>query len=445
MYYNYNPSDTENRPTMIWLGILTFGVIWTVFEAPLSFVLKIRIEEYNMWWDGLFCSIFMIDIVLRLKNKLKLPEQSKHEYSDEAKQIAPYHKTIWFPIDVLTALPFDIIAHGLGLTVPASVLSALRLCRLLRIVKLRFIFDIFDFIPKQIKVILVITSVMTIVHWISCGWMLINPNPTLDPTTFYNLSLYWAVTTLTTVGYGDITPQTNMARVYTMVVMLFGVSIFGLLISHFFRMMMIADKYTEERKEKMHNLKEFLKYYNIPNSLQKQVFSFYNHLLTQNITEEDSQIVKDLPQALQQELNLFMKIKLIKDVHIFKNSSIACLKMIAGKLEQTFHSPNEYIIRKGDVGNEMFIIGHGGVQVFVGEKVVAELKAGQFFGEIALLEDTIRNADVKTNAYCDLYIFKKEDFLEVITKYPHLGEKFDEIYKTRRASNRVNSSEKKAA
>lgn len=445
MYYNYNPQDSENRPTMIWLGILTFGIVWTVFEAPLSFVLNFKIEEHHMWWDGLFCSIFLIDIILRLNNKLKLPEQSKNEYTDENKPPTPYHKTIWFPVDVFTSLPFDIIAHALGLGVPTVVLQSLRLLRLIRVVKLRFIFDIFDFIPKQIKVLLIITAALTIVHWISCGWMLINPNPKLDPITFYNLSLYWAVTTLTTVGYGDITPQTNLARVYTMGVMLFGVSIFGLLISHFFRMMMIADKYTEEKKEKMNSLKEFMRYYHIPNSLQKQVFSFYNHLLTQNVTEEDSQIVKDLPQALQNELNIFMKIKLIKDVHIFKDSSIACLKMIAGKLEQTFHSPHEYIIRKGDVGNEMFIIGHGKVEVMVADKIVAELKAGQFFGEIALLEDTIRSADVKTSTYCDLYIFKKDDFLDVIEKYPALGEKFNEIYRKRRTDQKEAVQDKKAA
>jgi len=445
MYYNYNPQDKENRPTMIWLGILTFGIIWTIFEAPLSFVLDYKIQEHHMWWDGLFCCIFLVDIVLRIRGKLRLPEQTRSDFSEESKEMTPYHKSIWLPIDILTSLPFDIIAHALGLGVPAVILKGLRISRLIRIVKLRFIFDIFDFIPKKIKVVLIITAVMTIVHWISCGWMLINPNPSLDPVTYYNLSLYWAITTLTTVGYGDITPQTNLARIYTMGVMLFGVSIFGLLISHFFRMMMIADKYTEEKKEKMHSLKEFMRYYNIPNSLQKQVFSFYNHLLTQNVNEEDSRIVNDLPQALQNELNLFMKIKLIKDVHIFKGFSIACLKMIAGKLDQTFHSPNEYIIRKGDIGNEMFIIGHGGVQVVVGEKVVSELKAGQFFGEIALLEDTIRNADVQTKTYCDLYILNKEDFLEVIEKYPKLGERFDEIYKKRESDTRLKTSTKKAA
>ena len=130
-------------------------------------------------------------------------------------------------------------------------------------------------------------------------------------------------------------------------------------------------------------------------------------------------------------MNIYTKIKLIKNVHIFKECSTPCLKLIAKKLEQTFHSPNEYIIRKGDHGEEMFIIGHGEVQVSSGEKIIAELKEGQFFGETALIRDTIRNADIQAKAYCDLYTLKKEDFLEVIEKYPSLGEKFKDLYNKR--------------
>jgi len=83
--------------------------------------------------------------------------------------------------------------------------------------------------------------------------------------------------------------------------------------------------------------------------------------------------------------------------------------------------------------------------VSIGEKVVAELKAGQFFGEIALLEDTIRNADVKSNSYCDLYTFNKADFIEVIEKYPTLGDKFQERYKKRSTDPEPQQDSVKAA
>ncbi len=449
MFYNYNPKDKENRFTMVWLGVLFIAIMYTAFEAPISFVLEYDVEEHNMWWDAIFSGIFIADVILRLTNKLRLPStQDSVENFGEDESIKPYHKSVWLPVDILTSLPFDIIAALLGFSVPTKILSLLRLARIVRVVKLRTLIDIFDFLPKWSKASLVIGSVMTIIHWIACGWMIVNIQTSLDPLTYYNHALYWTITTLTTVGYGDITPTSNIGRVYTMAIMLVGAATYGIIIANFSRLIMLADKYKEERKEKMNGLMQFMKFYNIPMSLQKQVFSFYNHLLTKNISDEDNQIIKDLPQALQNELNIYQKIKFIRNVHIFKDSSTPCLKMIAQKLEQTFHSPNEFIIRKGDVGEEMFIIGHGELEVTAADKVLNELKAGQFFGELALLQDTVRSADVKTNSYCDLYTFRKEDFLEVIKKYPNLGEKFEQRYQKRQADQAASADvpiEKKAA
>ena len=447
MFFSYNPSDKENRSSMLWMGLLTIVVAWTCLEAPLSFALGEKVKENNLWWDGLFSFIFFIDIYLKCKNKLKLPENltSPLNLDLNLRKNDNYHKSYWLPIDVITALPFDIIAYSFGFYLPGSVINIIRLCRVTRISKLRPVWSVLDFLPKYAKIIFFVISIFIAIHWIACGWMIINPRSAPDNLSFYVVSLYWAITTLTTVGYGDITPVTNFGRLYTMGVMIIGVGVYGIIIGNISRLMMLADKYTQERKEKLNGLQHYMRHYNIPSSLQREVFSFYNHILTKNITKEDSKVINDLPQALQNELNIYTKIKLIKNVHIFKDCSTPCLKMIAQRLEQTFHSPNEYIIRKGDHGEEMFIIGHGEVQVTSGEKTLAELKAGQFFGEIALIEDTIRNADVQSKAYCDLYTFKKEDFLEVTTKYPHLAEKFHEIYQKRATDKTVSTGDKEAA
>lgn len=261
LVYNYNPLDKENRPTAIWLTLLYLAILWTAIEAPLSFVLNYKVENFNLWWDGFMCSIFLLDIYLRLTDKLQLPKSNFEGLEVEyGPQQRPYHKSWWLVIDIFTSLPFDIIASLFGLSLPTKVLSALRLLRIIRVVKLRAIFSFVEFLPKSVKVSLAISGVIVALHWFACGWMLITPRPELDPWSYYNVSLYWTVTTLTTVGYGDITPHTNIGRLYTMGVMLIGVASYGIIIGNFSRMIMLADKHNEEKKEKMTTLHSFLRY-----------------------------------------------------------------------------------------------------------------------------------------------------------------------------------------
>ena len=73
--------------------------------------------------------------------------------------------------------------------------------------------------------------IVHIAHWIACGWLSIRgfdqTEPILDS---YLKSIYWAVTTITTIGYGDIVPESNSQILFTMFVEIVGVGTYGYLI-----------------------------------------------------------------------------------------------------------------------------------------------------------------------------------------------------------------------
>ena len=149
----------------------------------------------------------------------------------------------------------------------------------------------------------------------------------------------------------------------------------------------------------------------------------------------DNNIISALPHALQEELQTYMNIKLIGSLSLFKGCSLKCLKEVSKHLTKKSYSPTQKIIINGDEGNEMYIIGHGTVEVYgKGNKFLTQLREGDYFGEVALIEKTTRNADVIAQEYSDIYILSKDDFIKVIDTYPELHNKICDSLKLRTAA-----------
>ena len=78
------------------------------------------------------------------------------------------------------------------------------------------------------------------------------------------------------------------------------------------------------------------------------------------------------------------------------------------------------VIREGDPGDRFYVIDEGRVHV-LGESVEAELGAGEWFGEIALLGDVPRTATVRTITAVRLFALDRTDFLEAVAAQPVTG------------------------
>lgn len=101
-------------------------------------------------------------------------------------------------------------------------------------------FSLYETVEALFSLLRLIASILFINHFFACVWFLIadyeigqNQTAWLSPEGHkawmesYIKSLYWSMTTLTTVGYGDITPKSVKEMYFTMIVMLAGSTIFG--------------------------------------------------------------------------------------------------------------------------------------------------------------------------------------------------------------------------
>jgi monovalent cation:H+ antiporter, CPA1 family len=126
--------------------------------------------------------------------------------------------------------------------------------------------------------------------------------------------------------------------------------------------------------------------------------------------------------------------RLIEKLDLVANLDALHREAIARLLHPRFAVPNERIVRKGDVGDSVFFIGSGAVEVILRERHI-RLGTGDFFGEMALLTGQPRTADVVAQTYCRLLELRKMDFDRFMANNPRAQAEITRIAAARVARN----------
>jgi CPA1 family monovalent cation:H+ antiporter len=126
--------------------------------------------------------------------------------------------------------------------------------------------------------------------------------------------------------------------------------------------------------------------------------------------------------------------EMLAKVPIFAGLREDQIARLAQMLTPELFTPGERVIRAGDQGDKMYFIASGVVDVLVVPDPV-RLKTGDFFGEMALLNDKPRNADVVSAGYTNMLVLKRRDFDALLKAHPGLRGKIQEIALKREAEN----------
>jgi voltage-gated potassium channel len=199
-----------------------------------------------------------------------------------------------------------------------------------------------------------------------------------QPKVFGNIpeSLWWAVVTLTTTGYGDVVPQTVGGRMVGSVVMVSGIVVLALMTG------ILATGFAEEERRR-----EYLRVWD--------------------------QVTR---------------------VPMFAELGTVTLSEIVSKLRVRHYPPRIVVVRREEPGDSMFFISEGEVEVRLPHGAVP-LRQGAFFGEMALLDRLPRSATVVTTQPTTLLVLYASDFYEVAANIPSLVDAVEREARRRRSEN----------
>jgi voltage-gated potassium channel len=176
-------------------------------------------------------------------------------------------------------------------------------------------------------------------------------------------SLWWAIVTLTTVGYGDVTPASPLGKMFNSIVAVLGLCMFALPAS------ILATGFAEEVKRR----------------------TFMN------------------------TWNLVAKVPMFSSLHAGQ------IAEIAGLLRSQRVSSGTDVITEGEVGDSMYFIVSGQLVAKTAHGNFT-LHPGSFFGEVALIKRSPRMATVTATQQCQLLVLPLLDFQNFVSKYPELLE-----------------------
>jgi voltage-gated potassium channel len=201
----------------------------------------------------------------------------------------------------------------------------------------------------------------------------------VQPGTFGSVpaALWWAVATLTTTGYGDVVPITPLGRLVAAVVMICGLGVFGLWTG------ILATGFAAETRRD-----NFLK------------------------TWES-----------------------VSKVPFFAALGPAAIADVTHMLRTMDLPARTVIIRKGQTGDCMYFIADGEVEVDLPGKKVT-LGEGAFFGEMALLGNNLRSANITTKRVARLLVLDLVDFRMLMARHPDMAETIDAEARRRELENK---------
>jgi len=253
-------------------------------------------------------------------------------------------------------------------------------------------------------------TVLLCVHIVSCFWYFTARLNDFEPETWvvkhglqdednvtlYMVAVYWALSTLTTVGFGDITAHNNMERSVSILWILLGVGFYSFTISNLSTIMSNMDTRESLLQARLTTLRQFSKETKLSEELTSKIRRFVEHNHSENIYAwiDKDQLMSELPYSLRNEVQLYLHSNLIKKVPFLQRKSTDFVAFIIPLLKSMRVHSLEILYRIGDVADEMYFITSGrvGLQSNKGGVFISYVE-GSYFGEIELFMNI-------TGTYC---------------------------------------------
>ncbi|GJN10151.1 hypothetical protein PR202_ga28218 [Eleusine coracana subsp. coracana] len=416
-----SPYDPRYR---LWENSLIALVAYSAWVAPFELGFVLDPGGALAAADNAVDAAFAVDIALTFF--VAYTDRRTFLLQDDPACIAWRYATSWLALDVASTVPTQLSRRLL----PPQARSY-NFFGMLRLWRLRRVGALFSHMEKDrkfsyfwVRCARLVCVTLFAVHSAGCIYYLLAdryPDPantwlsTYMPHfhqesvwSRYVVSLYWSITTLTTVGYGDMHAVNTREMLFTTFYMLFNLGLTAYLIGNMTNLVVHGTSRTRKYRDTIKAASSFARRHQLPGRLQEQMIS---HLSLKFRTDSEGlqqlETLDALPKAIRSSISHHLFFALVQNVYLFQGVSNDLIFQLVSEMHAEYFAPREDFILQNEAPTDFYIIVTGCV-------VAGTATVGDVVGEIGVLCYRPQLFTARTRSLSQLLRMDRTDFLRVV-------------------------------
>ncbi|KAF4672364.1 hypothetical protein FOL46_009073 [Perkinsus olseni] len=392
------PVSPSSSGRIVWDMILAAALVYVIIGIPFEAAFVANEGSYPSS-QLVLDAILLIDVLLQFQTQFS----ENGALISSRKRIARRYLKSWLWPELLTSIPW-----GLFISKYSRELSAIKLGRTLSLARLgNMTMTIMAKVEYRVQseiwwiilgVLKLVSALLVMCHWGACLWWLvgklsiedhdiswITAMDMVDATRAqqYVAAMYFMTTTLTTVGYGDVTPETHVERLFCIFAEIVAgngksrvckiakcdvslCEVFALFSGLLCALMLTYDESGSQYRAKLKDAMRYMNKHKLESSLRIRVRHFL-HQLFENQTNLESRraLVEFLrtSESLQRDVYVGLMGKMLKRYSWFKGLSHEILGKVCSVCEDLYYAPTDVMIYASEDADGMYFVVRGSIEL----------------------------------------------------------------------------------
>ncbi|XP_035597532.1 cyclic nucleotide-gated cation channel beta-3-like isoform X2 [Oncorhynchus keta] len=421
----------SDRTYIAWLTLVTLAFNYNTWFMTARLCFPYHTPEWIPYWitmDLVADFIYLIDSIFFQARKQFV--KGGDVVKDRIMTKAYYRNSERFKMDMIAMAPIDLLCFHFGYK---------SIFRFNRMIKVDTFFEFSDRLESLMskayiwRVVRTIGYLLFMLHLNACAYYVASAYQGIGKTTWvytgkgsaYLSSFFYAEKSLLMIAELPF-PDTLFGQLFQMANYFFGAFFLSIFLGQMRDVIGAATTGQTYFRSSMDNTVYYMVSNNIPKLCQNRIRTWYNYTWDAQGMLDESELLEQMPLVMRTAIAVDINLATFQKIDLFKGCDNQMLVDMLLRLKSIIYLPGDFVVQKGDIGKEMYIIKSGAVQVVGGPDnsiVFVTLKAGCVFGEISLLQSSKdggnrRTANVKAHGFANLSVLEKKDLFEILVHYP---------------------------